>query len=68
MTYQTTNPTAKPKARKAPSDTLPVDFFEETIIFRKMDLLAQPGVFALTQAKALPASILDLFQGVSRHN
>ena len=68
MTYQTTNTTAKPKARKAHSDTLPVDFSEETIIFGKMDLLTRPGVFALTQAKALSTSVLDLFQGASRHN
>jgi flagellin-like hook-associated protein FlgL len=68
MTYQPTDTTAKPKARKAHSDTLPVDFSKETIIFRNMDLLTQPGVFALTQAKAIPTSVLDLFQGVSRHN
>ena len=68
MACRPSDTTAEPKARNAHPDTLAVDFFQETIIFTKMNVLAQPGAFALAQAQALPTSVPDLFPGVSRHN
>jgi len=68
MVCQATNSNAQLKAQKAPSGTMNVDFSEETIIFAKMKVLAQSGAFAFAQANTLATNILDLLQGVSRHN
>ncbi len=67
MAFQINN-TTQPKAQKTPLGTTDVDFFEETIIFKKMNVLMQSGAFALTQSKTLTKSIFALLRGVSRHN
>lgn len=67
MAFPSTN-TAQPTAPNGRSGIMNVDFFEETIIFTKMDVLRQSGVFALSQATASTTSVLNLPQEISRHN
>ena len=68
MACQITGSPAKPKAQKAHSDIMDVDFFEETIIFANMNVLVQSGAFALTQAHALTTNVLNLLQGGGKSN
>ena len=68
MACQITGSPAKPKAQKARSNIMDVDFSEETIIFTKMNVLVQSGAFALTQADALTTNVLNLLQGSAKSN
>lgn len=55
--------TTKLNLLNAYSNIMDIDFSEETLNFTKAQILAQTGSFALTQANAFAASVLDLFQG-----
>lgn len=68
MTPHTPETSGRIDSHAPQTDIMTVDFSDETIIFKKMNILAQSGAFALSQTNAMPASVLALLRGGREHN